>query len=133
MEYDIHNKTLESVALAAAAIASDTTVVGAIIDSQNFDSLEYVLQVGGFTDGTYTVLLEDGDDAALSDAAPVDAELVLGSAVLTAAGVSRIGSISKKRYQRLSVVSTGTTSGALCVGAVAIQQHARYNPTANAS
>lgn len=114
--FDLHNNVFGVVALVNSEITSDTTTLGAIIDTAGFESLEFVLQSGTITDGTYAITLEDGEEANLSDAAAVDSELVLGSeeAAFVAAdddAVKRIGYIGKKRYVRLSILSASTTSG----------------------
>lgn len=135
MEYDLHNNVNGAVALASAIINSNTTTVGEIIDTAGFDSLEFIIQSGTITDGAYAFLLEEGDAANLSDAAAVSADETLGDLVGFVAAdddtVKRVGSIGKKRYQRLSIVSTGVTTGVSLMGGVAVQSHARYMPVAN--
>lgn len=101
-------------------IGSDTTTVGAIFDTRNFDlGIYFALQVTNRTDGTFTLLLEDGDDAALADAAAVPtAQLVYGTLPALSADVAegamlpREGVHSTKRYIRASIVSTVVTTGA---------------------
>lgn len=101
-------------------IGSDTTTVGAIFDTRNFDlGIYFALQVTNRTDGTFTLLLEDGDDAALADAAAVPAaNLVYGTLPALSADVAegamlpREGVHSTKRYIRASIVSTVVTTGA---------------------
>lgn len=134
MEYDLHSNVKQEVALNAAAITTDTTTVGNIIDSLDFESLEFIIQSGTITDGAYALLLEEGDDSGLSDAAAVPADETLG--VLTGFvaadddAAKRVGSIGKKRYQRLSIVSTGTTTGANFMSAVAVLGNPKSAPTA---
>lgn len=115
-------------ALEPQAITSDTTTTGAIIDTADFDSgLYFSMLCYAYTDGTYTMKIEDGDDSGLSDAADVaTAQLVYGTLpALTAADsegdvMTKEGVHSTKRYVRVSIVSTSTTSGAsLAVVAVA--------------
>lgn len=132
MEYDIHNTTLEVVAVASTEFTANAAQVGPIIDTEGFDALEFILHASVYNNGTFTVTLEDGDDPALVDAAAVSAELVLGSAVLTGNGVSRIGTISKKRFVRATITGSGITTGTTLCGLVGAFQHARYNPTAGA-
>ncbi len=112
--------------LAPQVISTNTTTAGAIVDTQGFDSLTWAIQSGTLTDGTYTVLIEEGDAANLSDAAAV-ADADLTNTELSASFVdltddnqaSKIGYIGSKRYVRLSIVSAATTVGAL-IGSVAI-------------
>lgn len=121
---DLHTLIAVLTALPAVAVAGNGSTVGAIIDRDGADALELILSVAGFTDGVYDVLVEDGDDIALADAAPVvDAEL-LGTeagAALIANGTSSIGYVGNKRYVRLTVVATGVTTGATAVSAVAVK------------
>jgi hypothetical protein len=134
MEYDLHSNVKQVVALNAAAIGSDTTTVGSIIDTAGFESLEYVVQSGTITDGAYALLLEEGDESDLSDAAAVSSDETLG--VLTGFVAAddnvakRVGSIGKKRYQRLSIVSTDTTTGAAFMSAVGVLGHPKSGPVA---
>lgn len=135
MEYDLHNNVNAAMALKEAAITTDTTTVGEIIDTAEFGSLEFIISSGTITDGAYALKLEEGDDSGLSDAADVPAADILGDLVGFVAAdddaVKRVGSIGKKRYQRLSIVSTGTTTGADSIGAVAVQGNPRSMPVAN--
>lgn len=134
MEKDLHSNVKQVVAKTAAAITTDTTTVGSIIDTAGYESLEYIVLSGTITDGAYALKLEQGDDSGLSDAADVPADEVLG--VLTGFvaaddnAVKRVGSIGKKRYQRLSIVSTDTTSGANFFAAVGVLGHPQTGPVA---
>lgn len=129
MEYDLHHNILPKVVLAPVVIGSSTTTVGAIIDTKGFESLDYSILSGVITDGAYTVVLEEGDDSGLSDAAVVPAELVLDALPAfadTEDGVAKsVGSIGKKRYQRLSIVSTGVTTGGL-FSVAAVLSHVKH-------
>ena len=101
-----------------AAISSDTTTAGAIIDTADFDlGIMFDLVASAYTDGSYTLLIEEGDDSGLSDAAVVPAEYLIGALPVVAAAtgsgavVPTVGLISNKRYVRTSVVSTSTSTG----------------------
>lgn len=124
MQFDQASELSPAVALNTAAISSSTTTAGNIIDTQGFNALTFILSVGARTDGTYTPLIEEGDDSGLSDAAAVaDSDLVgteAGAVISAANTVKKIGYVGSKRYVRLSVVSTSVTSGAT-VGATAIK------------
>lgn len=117
-------------------ISSDTTTNGDIIDLQGFDSCTFLFQTGTVTDGDYTVLIQEGDDSGLSDAAAVaDADLTATEASVSFTAdtddnvVSKIGYIGSKRYVRFNVVSANTTSGAV-VGAQAVLGDASFAPVA---
>lgn len=115
---DIHNNIDALVALTAQVISTDTTTVGEIIDTRDVDGVELLIQSATITDGAYAVLVESGDDAALSDAAAIEDKYLLGTEAdagfaladddtVKTIGVKKHG----KRYVRLSIVSTATTSG----------------------
>jgi len=134
---DMYNNIKQLNALDIQAISTNTTTAGEIIDTQGFDSLTFIFQTGTITDGDYTVLIEEGNESDLSDAAAVSDGDLLGTeagASFTADTddnkTSRIGYRGNKRYVRLNVVSANTTSGAT-VGAIAILGHPRVVPTGN--
>lgn len=118
---------IRTVLAPAAAITDNTAQVGAIIDRQDFESLTFAMTTGtnGDSDASMTVLVEDGDDAALGDAAEVaDAQLVgteLGARLNYAADgkTSKIGYKGMKRYVRITVTPTGNT-GTIFLSIVAI-------------
>jgi hypothetical protein len=112
--FDLHNEATSRVGLNIAAIASNTTTSGAIIDTAGFESLEFYIQTATITDGTYVAQLWHGSASNLSDAVQLTGEEVLGSVSIVAAddNVSkRIGYVGKKRYVQLRIVSTGVTTG----------------------
>ena len=124
---DLQSNIKELLARNVAAISTNTTSAGNIIDTQGYAGVMFTLFSGAYTDGTYTPLLEESDDSGLSASnAVADADLLPAgtgqeaSAALTAANtISKIGYRGTKRYVRLSIVSTVVTTGAT-LGAVAI-------------
>ena len=115
-------------ALESQVIGSSTTTTGAIIDTADFDmGLYFAINCKSYTDGTYTLKIEDGDDSGLSDAAVLDVtQLVYGSLPAISAALAegdvmeKEGVHSTKRYVRASLVSTSVTTGAtLTIVAVA--------------
>jgi hypothetical protein len=130
--FDMHNDVLAKVAKNTAAIASSTTTAGNIIDTLGYESLEFLIQSGARTDGTYTPLIEESDASDLSGSNAVADEDLLGleadAAISAANTVKRIGYVGHKRYVRLSIVSTAVTSGAT-IGATAVLGRAAVRPT----
>lgn len=128
---DLKNNIVEVNALDIQAISTDTTTAGEIIDTQGFESITFVAQAGTLTDGTYTVKVEVGDNSALSDAADATTDELIGSlpALSASNAVGRVGVLTGKRYVRLSLVSTSTSTGGT-LGAVAIKGHAALGATA---
>lgn len=112
---DLHSNIDSRIVLLNRFINISTTTAGEIIDTSGFESIEYVIQSGIITDGVFAILLEEGDDAGLSDAAAVSSDETLGSLTgfdnTLADTTIRIGSIGKKRFQRLSLVVSGASSG----------------------
>lgn len=116
----------ELVMLHDAAIATDTTTTTTIVDTADYDpGLTFYFLCTAYTDGTYTPLVQEGDESDLSDASSVaDASMIPQSTPEASAAISAataadgsacltsIGIISTKRYVRASIVSTSTSSGA---------------------
>lgn len=130
---DLHHGLKQLIALTSQTISTDTTTLGAIIDMQGFEGAEFVLISGTITDGTYVVSLLEDDAAGMGTATAVSTTHQLGDADFALADddvAKRIGYIGKKRYIRLSIVSTVTTSGGVFAGAV-LQGAAHTQPTAD--
>lgn len=131
---DMHTKINPSSGLNIQTIGSNTTTNGVIIDTQNFESVEWLIFSGTITDGTYVPVIEESADSGLSGATTVGTDFLLGTAAnatFTATDdnvVKRIGSVGKERYQRLSLTSTGVTTGAT-IGVIAVLGNARHQPT----
>jgi hypothetical protein len=126
---DSKNILLEKNALNTQVINTDTTTNGVIIDTLGYESVLFILKMGIVTAGNATILIQDGDDASLSDAANVDDKWLLGTEVTLDASnaLASIGYIGKKRYVRLSVITAGTAD--LTAGAICMLGDAIVNPT----
>lgn len=135
---DNHTRIDPKRVISPVSVADNTAQVGQIIDRQGFDSLEYIILAGSLADAdaTFTVLLEEGEVANLSDAAAVaDADL-LGTEALASFTfaaddkVFKLGYKGHKRYTRLTLTPAANASAAL-LAAVAILGHPHSAPTAN--
>jgi len=122
-----------------AARTDNTPIVSQIIDLAGFQSMCFAINIGANTDtnATFAVLVEHGDAANLSDAAPVpDAQLTgtEAQASFTAAdddnSTRKIGYVGPKRYVRLTITPAGNDSGNIFVDALAVFSGARYWPAA---
>ena len=121
-----------------AAVTDNTAQVSSIIPTAGYDSLTLVLLTGtdADADATFAVLVEDGDDSALSDAATVAAANLLGTVALAGytfaddGKTRKIGYIGNKAYVRVTVTPSANT-GNMFLGGVAILGHPRNAPTAN--
>lgn len=130
MKFDSYNQMAVRNALNTAAITTNTTTNGVIIDTQGFNALTFLLNIGARTDGTFAVNLQHGDASNMSDASTPAADDILGAISLNAAQTyGKIGYVGNKRYVRLQVVSTSVTSGAT-VGATALLGRPSMGPTA---
>lgn len=129
---DLHNQVSVGVAIALTAVANGEDVVGAVIDRQGSEGLELIFQVGAYTDGDVTPLIEESDDnvtyAAVTDANLTNTE---ASAALSAAGVSSIGYVGFKRYVRATAVTAAGST--LSVGASFVKFGLRLQGTVNSS
>lgn len=105
-----------------ATRTANTTVNGSTVDRtdptggvDSFTSAMVVVFTGTVTDGTWTFTVQDSDDGS-SWAAAAAGDLQGTSPVVTAPDdntVYEVGYMGAKRYLRVSVVSTGSTSGAV--------------------
>jgi len=123
-----------------ATVATDTTTAGTIIDTADYDGgVKFDLIATAYTDGTYTPLLEESDDSGMSGATAVpDAKIIgteagaaISAATATTDVLNSIGVFANKRYIRLSIVSTGTTTGATIVSVA--QKQPEVTPVAGLS
>lgn len=116
-----------------AATTDNTPYVSQIIDLAGFSSLVFALLIGALADAdaTFTVLVEHGDEANLSDAVAAPDTSLTGTEA--AAGftfaddnkVRKIGYVGSKRYVRLTVTPANNT-GNVFLAAVAVLSDARY-------
>jgi len=115
--YDIHTLIKEAVSLEPVDINSNTTTLGAEIDTAGFESCEFVLSIMAWVSGTYAFSLEDSDTSG-SGYDAVDSDLIfLKDVSLGASGTTRIGYVGHKRYVKLSIVTTDVvTTGAMLYG-----------------
>lgn len=135
---DLHNHIHPLRAISPVSVSDNTAQVGQIIDRQGYESLEFVILTGSIADAdaTFAVLVEEGDQANLSDAAAVaDADL-LGTEALAGFQFDddnetrKIGYRGNKRYVRLTVTPSANASAAL-LAAVAVLGNPMLGPTAN--
>ena len=114
-------------AISPVSVADNTPAVSQIIDMQGVSAMMFAILTGSVADAdaTFAVLIEEGDNAALSDAAAVaDADLVSTEALASFQfddddETRKIGYKGIKRYVRLTITPSGNASAAL-LAAVAI-------------
>lgn len=95
---------------------TNTTSLGLIIDLELCGGIEFIMTTYPYTDGTYTPAILVGNKSDLSDAVPADAKTIRGNlTAVTATGVTHFGlARTTYRYCRVTITSTGVTSGATC-------------------
>jgi len=100
-------------------IDSDTTTAGPIWDTASFElGFTAFMACVAWTDGTYTMLIQEGDESDLSDAVTLPTNKLIGTLPVVGAATAdgaeslSVGIHSNLRYVRVSVVSTVTTDGA---------------------
>ncbi len=133
--FDMKSGTTPMIAFVPATVGSSTTTAGAIIDTKGYGAVLFIVALGTRTDGTFTPLIEEGNDSGLSDAVAVDDANLIGTeaaAALTASTTTKsVGyRCGKYRYVRLSFVSSGVTTGSTLVRAHALLGNPDNQPTA---
>jgi hypothetical protein len=138
MKRDQMNEMDPKRCISPVSVADNTAAVGQIIDGRGYEALTYVIALGSIADAdaTFTVLLEEGAQSNLSDAAAVaDADLI-GTEILAGFqfdsdnAVRKLGYKGSKRYTRLTITPANNASAAL-ISAVAILGEPMVGPTAN--
>lgn len=131
---DLNSQVKISSAIDPAAIfAGNGTKTSAIIDTKDYDSLEFAVISGALTDADYTTTMYESNDSGMSgEAAVADADIIGTESVFALAEdstVKKFGYKGNMRYVRIKIVQTNaTTGGYMC--AIAIQGHAHVLPVA---
>jgi hypothetical protein len=134
---DLHSHIKVSRAISPVSVADNTALVSQIIDTKDYESLEFLIATGSVGDAAadFTTLVEEGDVSNLSDAAAVaDADLLGTEAAASFDqadddSVFKIGYKGNKRYVRLTITPANNATAAL-ISAVAVQSHAKAGPVA---
>ncbi len=120
--YDLISDIKQINGFDSAAINSNTTTNGVIVDTQGFESLSFILNASVYTDGVYNIKVETSNDSGLAnpvDITSIDPKKVFSfdSEVIDGANKSKAyGVVEHDRYVRFSVVSTSVTTGATLNG-----------------
>ena len=134
---DLHNDVLYSRGLSPVVAGTDNTpYVSQIIDTANFAHNEFIIMIGANTDAdaTFVVLMEDGDNASLTDNAAVADGFLLGTEVAASFDFSddnetrKIGYKGIKRYARVTITPADNGAGNIYIAGVWAQAGARKAP-----
>lgn len=101
-------------------VTDNTAIVSGIVDRQGYDAAAFLIATGTLADAdaTFTVLVEDGDQSDLSDAAAVADTYLNGTEALASftfaedASAFKIGYVGPKRYVRCTVTPANNTGSA---------------------
>jgi hypothetical protein len=132
---DSYNNLKFVPAIAPVVVSDNTAQASAIIDRLGYEEVTFVINTGVLADidATFAVLLQDGNDPALADAATVSDSFTLNtqtnvSFTFAADGVCRkIGYIGSKRYLKMTITPANNT-GAAPMSAIAVLSQANSRP-----
>jgi hypothetical protein len=135
---DLVNNLTVRRAISPVSVSDNTAQVSQIIDKLGYGSLMFAIAIGSVADAdaTFAVLVEDGDQANLSDAAAVADSELYGTEALAGFQfdddneLRKIGYVGHKRYVRLTITPSANASAAL-LSALAILGHPRTAPVVN--
>ena len=133
MEYDIFSDGNSVLAVDSANIATATTTYGEWIDIKGYNSIVVALQATITTGQIDSLSFQDSDVVGHADAATViddDTLYVKDDYPLTVTGLLRIGTVTKKRYVRLAIVTSGTVD--VDVFGIAELRHPENQPSNSA-
>ncbi len=124
---DLHNIIDVRPAIVPQVVSNDTTLVSEIIDRVGFDALEFAIAAGALVDAdaTFTALMEEGDDPALTDAGAVADGDLLGTEAKASFRFDddnkafKIGYRGNKQYVRLTITPANNADTA-AIAALAI-------------
>ncbi len=140
MQVDLFNNLEQRRLISPTRVTDNTAQVSQIIDLANRESALILIAIGTLADAdaTFTVLVEDGDNSALSDNVAVADAFLVGTeanAAFTFTNddeVRKIGYIGPKRYLRLTI-TPAANAGNADISAVAILGGARVKPRSSES
>ena len=120
MQFDLHSNIDVKRAISPVVVTDNTAQVSQILDMQGAAAAELLIAAGTLADAdaTFTVLMEHGDAANLSDAAAVPDKDLLGSETLASFQfddddeVRKIGYRGSKRYVRATITPANNTGNA---------------------
>lgn len=138
MHTDLHSEIVVQAAIDPGAIYNaNGTKTGATIDTQGYEALEFALQAGVLTDGTWTSAVFAGNAANMSDETDISSTGLIGVtagpsfAITDDSVVKRVGvNVAQvgKRYYRIKATQAAATTGGYFCGS-AILGKPRFAPT----
>lgn len=134
---DLHSWLSPSIGAGYAVATAD--VVGAIIDTQGFNVLEFLFTSGTITSGVFTPLIEASNDPAMAGAVTLSGQDLLGTvsgATFTGVGdsnkIKTIGVVlSVYRYIRPTLVGTSSPNGGVSITNLLSNPNTMYSGSPN--
>ena len=135
MDTDLHNNITPTVAFAPQALSGTSDLTGETIDTKGYSAVEFILSTDAIAAGSLDaqLLVQEGDEDDLSDAAAVADAFLIGTEADTAIAETddkaskRIGLRITKRYCRANLTVTAN-DGTDVVSCVALLGGNRYLP-----
>jgi len=105
------------IALAVTTVSDNTAQVGAIIDTNDFESFTYYVLTDTLADAdaTFATTFREGDDSGLSDGTAVSTDDLVGNADFDFNdddSIKQIGYVGKKRFVEMTITPSNNSSAA---------------------
>lgn len=133
---DLHSDIKTEIGFKLQVVDTDEYWVGKVIDTQNYESIEFVWASGDITDGVFRISFQHGDEAegaAILDETAVSDEWIVGNATKVldntmSNSTNRYGYVGKKRYVKCEIKpDAGITTGGI-MGIVMEKSNPRNAP-----
>lgn len=121
-------QTFEPALTLAAAQAADAD---GWVDLKNHNGAAFVVHAGNWTDGTFTYVAQESDDAGVTSPINVAAAELNGTMPVIASDVQadyQVGYLGSLRYVRVQSVVTDSPSTGMIAGGSIIRSHAEQTP-----
>ena len=126
---DISNNLKQTQAILPTVFDNTGSVVGAILDTAEFElGLMFTVNVADYTDGTYSLTLEESNDSNMVGAVQITGDKLIGSlqvigaAIAAGEDIPTVGVISNLRYVRATIATVGSVENGATVSVVATQK-----------
>ena len=114
---DLHSKVFMKYALNPTVISADGTILGEVLDTVDFESVELVAMMGIANGGLFNVNLQESDDDSIYTVVATN-DLIGETIQMNSANsieIRRVGYKGKKRYLRVELVSSGSPTATTVV------------------
>lgn len=126
---DISNNLKQIQAMTPTAFETPGNVVGTILDTAEFElGLMFTVNVAEYSDGGYSLTLEESDDSNMAGAVQITGDKLIGSLPVISAAIASgeeiptVGVISNLRYVRTTITTVGSLENGATVSVVATQK-----------